>query len=114
MASQTFISTSAQDWQSKAAEKRANCQKAIPEAWTLQQSLLNTLPHRSGFSTTKVNLITSDVPRASGILTERELDITESYAVSELLESLATGKFTSSEVTLAFCKRAAIAQQLVS
>jgi amidase len=42
------------------------------------------------------------------------LIITESYDARRLLRQLATGQLTSVEVTEAFSKRAAIAQQLVS
>ncbi|KAH6962193.1 fatty-acid amide hydrolase [Ilyonectria sp. MPI-CAGE-AT-0026] len=112
MASQSSITSSSGDWETRAAEKRASCHKAIPEAWILPSSLLETLPDRSELSKTKTNLMSLEILRCSGILTERELQITESYTVSELLESLASGKLTSSEVTLAFSKRAAIAQQL--
>jgi amidase len=114
MALQSSVSASAADWQSKVAEKRASCQKAIPEAWTLPHSLLESLPLPSYLSKTKVNLVSLDIPRRSGILTERELEITGSYNVPCLLEDIASGKLTAYEVTLAFSKRAAIAQQLVS
>ncbi|KAI1750692.1 amidase signature domain-containing protein [Xylaria castorea] len=114
MAPQLSPSTSTKDWQSRVAEKRSICQKAIPKAWILTQSLLDTLSAQSELSKTKTNLISLNIPRHSGILTERELEITESYNVSSLLEGLATGRFTSAEVTLAFSKRAAIAQQLTN
>ncbi|KAM3562049.1 hypothetical protein MY1884_002045, partial [Beauveria asiatica] len=52
--------------------------------------------------------------KRSGIPSEKELDITESHNVSELLEALAGGKLTALEVTTAFCKRAAIAHQLLT
>ena len=55
-----------------------------------------------------------DIPRKSGIMTEKELDISEKYTVQELLLKLRSGELSSSEVTLAFSKRAAMAQQLVS
>lgn len=54
-----------------------------------------------------------DVPHQSGIMTTKELEITEMDATS-LLELMASGQLKSYDVTLAFCKRAAIAQQLVS
>lgn len=113
MASHYSVSESAGDWQSKVADKRARCQQAIPEAWNLSESLLKSLPERSNLWKTNTNLMSLDIPRRSGILTERELKITETYKVSALLEGLASGELTSSEVTLAFSKRAAIAQQLV-
>ncbi|VUC36747.1 unnamed protein product [Clonostachys rosea] len=101
-------------WQAKAADKRAVCQEAIPKDWILPQSILETLPAKADLPKAKVNLIDLDIPRRSGILTEREIEITESFTTSQLLEGLASGKFTSYEVTLAFSKRAAIAQQLAN
>jgi amidase len=59
------------------------------------------------------DLIRTKVIRDSGILTAHELDITEGYTVSGLISALATGSLTAVEVTLAYCKRAAVAQQLV-
>ncbi|KAK7991182.1 hypothetical protein PG990_015462 [Apiospora arundinis] len=103
-----------ESWQEKAAKKRISCQKAIPTAWTLPKSILESLPEISGFPTTRLNLVARDIPRSSGILTERELEITESHSASSLLSGLAAGTFTSVEVTLAFSKRAAIAQQLTN
>jgi len=55
-----------------------------------------------------------DVPRTCGILSEKELDITENYDATALVEKMAKGEFKSVEVVTAFCKRAAIAQQCVS
>lgn len=74
---------------------------------------MSTLPKQEELCKTKVDLIALDVPRRSGILTDRELEITESHNLASLLKGLASGDLTSSEVTLAFSKRAAIAQQLV-
>jgi amidase len=53
------------------------------------------------------------VPRECGLLSDRELNITEKYDAVALVEALAAGAFTAEEVAVAFCKRAAIAQQLV-
>ena len=108
------MASMSQDWQTRVAEKRAIRQKAIPAAWTLPQLILDTLPDLSDLSHTKVNLMSLDIPRRSGIMSENEIEITESYTVSSLLKSIASGKLTSTGVTLAFAKRAAIAQQLVS
>jgi hypothetical protein len=54
-----------------------------------------------------------NLPRACGLLTEQELDITESYDAVTLLGKIASKELTSYTVTTAFCKRAAIAQQVV-
>ncbi|KAF2966382.1 hypothetical protein GQX73_g7182 [Xylaria multiplex] len=114
MASEGLLSAYGGNWESRVAEKRAACQNAIPEAWVLPESLLGTLPRQSEIHTRKIDLISLNIPRRSGLMTERELQITESYDVASLLEGLAAGRFTSAEVTLAFCKRAAIAQQLTN
>lgn len=53
-----------------------------------------------------------DVPRDCGLLSEKELEITERTAV-DLVKRLAKGELTAVEVTAAFCKRAAIAHQMV-
>jgi amidase len=98
------------DWQTRAYEKRTSRDQAIPEEWKLSPHVLDSLP--PVLEESNVNLM--DIPRRSGILTERELHITEDVDVSTLLKNLATGELTSLEVTIAFSKRAAIAQQLVS
>ncbi|KAI0530436.1 fatty-acid amide hydrolase [Xylaria digitata] len=76
-------SASSGTWQSRVAEKRAACQNAIPEAWVLPESLLETLPRQSELHTRKINLISLNIPRRSGFMTERELQITESYDVAK-------------------------------
>ncbi|KAL4967704.1 amidase [Aspergillus stella-maris] len=86
-------------WEEKAADKRARLAKTIPEEWKLK-----TLP-------TTDNVM--DVPKTSGILSDKELEITESNATG-LIEKLASGKLTAVEVTTAFCKRAALATQLTN
>jgi amidase len=52
------------------------------------------------------------IPRSSGILTSHELSITENYDATSIVDAIRTHKFTAEEVTIAFCKRAAIAQQV--
>ena len=52
------------------------------------------------------------VPYTCGVMTEIELALTDKDATS-LLEMLKSGRVSSFDVTLAFCKRAAIAHQLV-
>ncbi|KAL4789810.1 Acetamidase [Aspergillus venezuelensis] len=86
-------------WEEKAADKRARLAKTIPDEWKLK-----TLP-------TTDNVM--DVPKTSGILSDKELEITESNA-TDLVSKLASGKLTAFEVTTAFCKRAALATQLTN
>lgn len=100
----TEVAPRKRDWQDLVADKRRECQQQIPHEWTLGDDLL-ALPLR---------LLDFDLPRRSGILSELELDITESYTAAQLLVKLASGQVSSLAVTMAFCKRAAIAQQAVS
>jgi amidase len=85
-------------WESKAADKKSRLKATIPQEWRLK-----SLP-------TEENVM--GVPKSSGILTADELAITESTAV-DLVSEMAAGKLTSVAVTTAFCKRAALAHQLV-
>lgn len=100
-----------ESWVARASEKRTKCFETIPKAWVLTPSMIVSL--QTPLEEHKNEIMALDVPRRSGILTERELQITEDYDVSTLLQKLATGAFTAAEVTLAFSKRAAIAQQMV-
>lgn len=104
--------TNPQTWETRAEEKQKECQNLIPEAWKLPTEVTETL--RYPLETSRNNLMELDIPRRSGILTARELQITEAYDVGHLLKALVAGELTALEVTVAFCKRAAIAQQLVS
>ena len=53
-----------------------------------------------------------DIPRDSGLLTKQEIEITENYDLVGLAEAIASRKYTSVDVTRAFCRRAAIAHQV--
>lgn len=100
-----------QTWQARAHDKWTQCQSLIPEAWRLPSAILQNLAQP--LETSRNNLVELDIPRRSGILTPEELQITEAYNVPDLLKALASGELTALDVTVAFCKRAAIAQQLV-
>lgn len=54
-----------------------------------------------------------DVPLTCGILNTRELEITSKYDALDLVERIRDGAFSVEEVVTAFCKRAAVAQQVV-
>ncbi|KAK1149674.1 hypothetical protein N8T08_005227 [Aspergillus melleus] len=91
-------------WQEKAEIKRLAAASKIPSDWRLPDSTLSAL-------TTDSNVL--DIPRASGLLSPRELEITDTTDATLLLSNLAAREYTAVEVTTAFSKRAAIAQQLV-
>lgn len=97
-------------WQSRAAEKQARCRAGIPQEWLISPSILASTPLSP---TDPTNLLESSILRDSNILSDLELQITEKYNAEELLAKLASGELTSLEVTVAFSKRAAVAQQLV-
>ncbi|EXJ86205.1 hypothetical protein A1O1_06575 [Capronia coronata CBS 617.96] len=88
-------------WQERCASKQAERDATIPKEWLLQE-----LP-----SAERANVM--DVPYTCGIMSAAELAITELDA-TELLHRMAEGTLKSYDVVLAFCKRAAIAQQLLN
>ena len=100
-----------EEWKPLVAAHREKQLRAIPREWLLTPEQLQQL---SGHGTPDAGrLIKLEAVKRSGILTDRELEITEKYTARELLNKMAEGSLTSEEVTVAFCKRAALAQQLV-
>jgi amidase len=93
--------TTTSNWQERAAAKKRQQQELVPKEW-----LLSNLPDKD-------QLDVSEFPRACGLLTDGEVEITESY-VEVILSKLAKGTWTAVEVTTAFSKRAIVAHQLVS
>ncbi|KAJ5090620.1 hypothetical protein N7532_009304 [Penicillium argentinense] len=90
-------------WQDLVTRKQRECREKIPHAWTLSPDIhISRRP------------IESDLPRTCGLLSDVELDLTENYSVAQLLAKLASGQTSSLALTTAFCKRAAIAQQVTS
>jgi amidase len=89
-------------WQSIARRKQQEQTNAIPQSWTLK-----TRP------AAKRNNVLA-VPRECGVLSTRDIEITEKYDATALVKELAAKRLKSVDVVTAFCKRAAIAQQLVS
>lgn len=83
-----------------AAQRRHLIYNRIPSEWLIDAEIFQ-------------HAAPVDVPELSGALTPKELDITEARAV-DLAEAIAKRAYTAVEVTVAFCKRATIAHQLVS
>ena len=90
-------------WQAIARRKKEEQLKRIPPEW---------LRFPKDFQPDSVHVL--DVPRNCGLLTKKDLSITEEYDATALAEAIRDREFTSVEVTKEFCKRAAIAQHLVS
>lgn len=103
----TITQTEIPSWETIAAQYRAQITSRIPSSWLLPVSITSTI------SETSVQNVL-DVPRTCGILTKEEIEITEDYDAVTLVGLLKHGKVKSEVVTRAFCKRAAVAQQLVS
>ncbi|KAF7508162.1 hypothetical protein GJ744_009603 [Endocarpon pusillum] len=91
-------------WKEIARRKRAERDAAIPADWKLDQK---HLPKEIG---EPENVLS--VPDQCGILTAKELKITSRYSARGLISGITSNHLTAKEVTAAFCKRAAIAQQL--
>ena len=85
-----------------AQEKQAQRDRAIPTEWKLKE-----LPSPDVLNVT-------DVPRTSRILSDEELHITEDYDATALAQAIASRRLKSIDVTIAYCKRAAIAQQVTN
>lgn len=98
-------------WLEKCVTKRQQALAKIPKEWIVGDSVTSKLKHP--YEEHPNNLVAARVAESCGFLTTRELTITEDYNVQELLDNLASGKITAYESTVAFCKRAALAQQLV-
>lgn len=99
--------TPPEPWQTLAATHRKKLDSLIPQDWKLSAEFKTSLRSDGG------RLLKTDPVRRSGLLSDAELDVTESYSAGQLLQRLAWGDVRSVDVTRAFCKRAAIAQQLV-
>ena len=91
-------------WQEIASRKQQERAGRIPKEWLL--------PFSYSTSISRDNVLS--VPRECGILGREELHITEDFDATGLLSELANGRLKCADVTRAFCKRAAIAQQLTN
>jgi amidase len=90
-------------WEILAAGKLQSLLEAIPKEWIIPQEIIDQFDKRD-------SLI--DIPHESKVFTSEELEYTDSSA-TVLVQKLCSGKWSSEAITRAFCKRAAIAHQLV-
>ncbi|KAI0517048.1 putative fatty-acid amide hydrolase [Xylaria bambusicola] len=96
------MSSITEDYRAIAAQKVIKQRSKIPEAWLIP---LGTA--RNGTSV-------MHIPTTCGLLSDLECEITSNYDATGLLPKLKDGTYSVEQVTLAFCKRAAIAHQLVN
>ncbi|KAJ6155263.1 Amidase [Penicillium chermesinum] len=92
-------------WETLVAKKQAEAADKIPSAWRLPSEYTVDVSE-----TSSLNVL--DIPRRSGLLSEKQLEITETNDATSLLEKIRKQELSAYEVTEAFCIRAAIAQQL--
>ncbi|KAF7857281.1 hypothetical protein EAF04_009522 [Stromatinia cepivora] len=83
-------------------KKKAQQQDRIPKTWLLPIEKYQK----------EANVM--HVPLTCGLLNETECEITSDYDATALLEKLKAGVWSVEQVTVAFCKRAAIAHQLTN
>jgi amidase len=89
-------------WEDIGKRARAQLLESIPSEWRLPEDKLPPADQGDVL----------DVPIKSGLFSEREILITTSSA-THIVDTIASGEWTAVEVTTAFCKRAAVAHQLV-
>jgi len=89
------------DYRVVAARKQTERNNKIPPQWLIDSALRN--------ATSVLHF-----PVTYGVLNEVERDITSKFDATTLLKKLKEGSWSAEQVTTAFCKRAAIAQQLVN
>lgn len=88
--------------------KLAELDAKIPSEWRLPESQIppGMLSPAESITNVKqygrVNVM--DIPRTCGLLSARELEITEKYDVRGLLRAMADKRLTAEDVTTAFCK----------
>ena len=105
--SELEMDTKKRSWQAIAQEYRAGIAAKIPPSLRLDPAIIYAATLDSSSSVLRV-------PSSCGLLTPAEIDITENNDAMALLGKIARLELSSYAVTAAFCKRAAIAQQLVS
>ncbi|CAG8897226.1 unnamed protein product [Penicillium egyptiacum] len=93
-----------ESWEVLVHKKQLEDAAKIPTEWRIPEELTKVS------ETSGLNVL--DVPRQSGILSAKQLEITENYDATDLLGKIHRQELSSFEVTEAFCIRAAIAQQV--
>lgn len=104
MAEPAYISISTRKWE--------QVSKLIPAEWRLDGRYIPRAMHLSPLESVhqldafeheyETNLF--EVPRKCGILSAKEVNITEGYDVKGLLREIAEKRLSAEEVALAFCK----------
>ncbi|KUL88173.1 hypothetical protein ZTR_04082 [Talaromyces verruculosus] len=96
------MATHMKNYKVLAAAKKAQQQDKIPQSWRISAEKFQDSPN------------VMDVPLSCGLLDETEAKITSGYDATAVLEKLKARVWSVEQVTVAFCKRAAIAHQLTN
>ncbi|KAL2823400.1 amidase signature domain-containing protein [Aspergillus cavernicola] len=107
--------TQKQSYSTIAQHKQDQLWERIPSQWRLSPSLIPPGMHSPAESVNNVQydrVNVMDIPRSCGLLSPKDIDITENWDIKGLLSQIHSQKLTAKEVIEAFCKRAAIAHQL--
>ncbi|KAK1487209.1 amidase [Colletotrichum cuscutae] len=98
------------EWEQIARKHFEEQKKKIPSDWFLDNDKLEQL--RGAGTAQEGRLIDLQAAKKSGILESNEINITENYTARELLGHLRQGTLSAERIATAYCKRAAVAQQL--
>ncbi|KAI5460719.1 putative fatty-acid amide hydrolase [Mariannaea sp. PMI_226] len=90
------------NYQAIASEKKAEQWSKIPHNWRISAERLQD-----------VNNV-MEIPLNCGLLNDTEIEITSKYDATAIVEKLKARTWSVEQVTVAFCKRAAIAHQLTN
>ncbi|RDL36882.1 uncharacterized protein BP5553_06234 [Venustampulla echinocandica] len=90
-------------WENTAATVQAALKAKIPKEWLLEESGLSSKPK---------NVL--PVFKSCSLLSDKELEITDVQDCVAHLEKVHSKEWSALEVTVAFCKRAAVAHQLLN
>jgi amidase len=93
---------SSEQWKEISAKAIEITNSSIPAEWRIPKDKLPPADQRD----------VTDFPAKCGLLSDQELKITDTYA-TEIVKKIAAGKWKAEDVTRAFCKRAAVAHQVV-
>ncbi|KAL4871223.1 hypothetical protein BDV12DRAFT_32587 [Aspergillus spectabilis] len=103
------------EYSSIAQRKQAQLWERIPQQWRLPPSQITQGMHSPADSVTNVQydrFNAMDIPRSCGLLSPKQIEITENWDIKGLLGQIHSQRLTAREVIEAFCKRAAIAHQI--
>lgn len=91
-----------------AQRKQAELNAAIPEEWKLPTNIIPpgmlSIPESITDPWKYQRVSVMDVPQTCGLLTSKELEITEKYNVRTLVAAMTGARLKAEDVVRAFCK----------